>query len=165
LSIMPMKYNREKIDVTWENADIRAYLNGIFYQKFSDADKEKIQDTKTNNPATPWFDTPGGNETVDKVFLLSLEELANYLGDSGQLAKKGWPQDKKDLSKPCIIEDEYNNLHKAINEFGEEFPYWLRSAGRDSTCAALVREDGSIDLGGESVDATAGVRPAIWVKI
>ena len=166
LAIMPMKYHGEKVDVTWENADIRKYLRDVFYEKFSNEDRKIIQDTNVINSSTPWFDTPGGNGTVDKFFLLSLDELVKYLGDSNQLAKKSWPYEGvKDFSKPCFVSDEYNDLHKAINEHGESFQYWLRSAGRDGTSAAFVRADGTIDLAGEAVTAAAGVRPAVWVKL
>jgi hypothetical protein len=166
LAIMPMKYHDEKVETTWENSKIRTYLNTTYLNKMSPGDQEKVQETTHANPDTPWFNTPGGNDTTDKVFLLSLEELVKYLGDSTQLSKKAWPRDTAiDTTKPCIINDEYDNLRCAKNEFGEFFHYWLRSAGRDATCAAIVREDGTLDLGGESVDTTAGVRPAMWVKL
>lgn len=165
LAINPMRYHRENTEITWENSTIREYLNTTFYGKFCNEDKERIIETTLKNPTTPWFDTPGGNETSDKIFLLNLDELVKYLGDSAQLSKKSWPRENIDLTKPCLISDEYDTLHSAINEFGEQFRYWLRSPGREQNYAAIVREDGTIDLGGEAVNTTAGVRPAMWVKL
>jgi hypothetical protein len=152
--------------MTWENSKIRDYLNNVFYHKLISEDQVKVQEVNHSNPDTPWFNTSGGNDTADKVFLLSLDELVNYFGDSGQLSKKAWPRESTiDYSKPCAISDEYDNLRSVKNEFGEFFPYWLRSAGRDQNHAAIVREDGIIDLGGELIDTVAGVRPAMWVKL
>ena len=166
LAIMPMKYHHERANVTWEDSSIRKYLNTTFLNKFSAKEQEEIIEKKHINHATPFYDTPGGNATDEKIFLLSLEEIVKYLGDSGQLSKKSWPRENdNDLSKPCLINDEYDNLHSAINEFGEKYHYWLRSPGRDASHAAIVREDGTIDLGGEPVDTLAGIRPAMWVKL
>ncbi|MCL2254453.1 MAG: DUF6273 domain-containing protein [Lachnospiraceae bacterium] len=166
LAINPMKYHKTLEGVTWETSDIREYLNNAFFSKFCSEDKEKIIETNVSNRETPWFTTNGGNDTVDKIFLLSLDEIAAYMGDSGQLSKKSWPHDTPvDKTKPCLITDEYCGLHSAKNEFGENFRYWLRSAGRDETSAAIIREDGTIDLGGDIINTTAGVRPAMWVKL
>ncbi|MCL2064118.1 MAG: DUF6273 domain-containing protein [Candidatus Cloacimonetes bacterium] len=46
----------------WENSEIRRYLNGEFYDTFSDVDKAKISE----------------HTTGDKVFLLSFEEARQY---------------------------------------------------------------------------------------
>jgi hypothetical protein len=165
LPVPPRAYHKEKTEVTWENSHIREYLNKTFYNKLYKEDKGKVLETTLANPQNPWFETAGGGDTTDKVFLLNLDEVTQYLGDSGQLAKKSWRIDGIDHSKPCFIKDEYDNLRSAKNEFGEPFPYWLRTGGRSGDMAAIVRADGTIDLDGQSVEEVAGIRPAIWVKI
>ena len=62
-------------DITWETCKLRRYLNGAFYNKFSSQDRARIAETRitTNNP---WYKE--GNATNDKIFLLSIQELALY---------------------------------------------------------------------------------------
>ena len=166
LAIRPMKYHGTDGPVTWEDSDMRKYLNETFYKKLHPDDQAKVMETTHQTPATPRYDTPGGNETTDMVFLFNLDEMVKYLGDSGQLMKKGWIHEEHiDYSKPCLIDDEYNNMRHAKNEFGEDFPYWLRSAGRGPEYVTIVRADGVIDMCGEATSGTAGVRPAMWVRL
>ncbi|SHM13361.1 DUF6273 domain-containing protein [Ruminococcus flavefaciens] len=74
------KYNDSDTDVTWETCSLRTYLNGDFYNSFSDEDKAKIVSTHNSNPNNPDFNTSGGNETDDYIYLLSIYE-ANALDD------------------------------------------------------------------------------------
>ena len=78
----------EKLEITWETSDIRRWLNKEFLNRFSAEEKARIAATWVVNHDNPWFSTPGGKSTMDKVFLLSLEEVVRYFGDSGQLAKR-----------------------------------------------------------------------------
>lgn len=58
--------------VTWENSEIRCWLNGEFYQNaFTSAEKKRIVTNFSANSV--------GNDTWDNVFLLSVEEVNRYL--------------------------------------------------------------------------------------
>lgn len=85
-----MAYHHEFVDVTWETSSIRQYLNGDFFNNFSQADRARIRETYVINNDNPWtFDgmgnTPGGANTTDRIFLLSIDEVLRYFGDSGIL--------------------------------------------------------------------------------
>ena len=95
---------------TWETCDLRVYLNENFYNSFSDADKTKILEVTNTNEDNQLYGTAGGNDTADKVFLLSLSELTKYFGDSGQLA----------TSDNGLIDDEYNANRMAKLNVSEE---------------------------------------------
>ena len=71
-------YHNELKDITWENCTLRSYLNGTFYNKFSSNDKNRILDTRNSNPDNAKYGTSGGNDTVDKIFLLSIDEANKY---------------------------------------------------------------------------------------
>ena len=72
-------------DETWETCILRGYLNGEFYDEtFSYAEKELIAETTVITNSNPYCGTDGGNDTNDKIFLLSIEEVVRYFGDSGQ---------------------------------------------------------------------------------
>lgn len=67
-------YHSSNSKMTWENCDLRKWLNGEFYDQFSSSEKKII--VKTHHK-TPWnlpFFTRGGKPTDDYVFLLSIQE-------------------------------------------------------------------------------------------
>ena len=162
-------YNTEYKDITWEWCTLRKYLNSDFYNKLGMA-KSAIAETRNNNPNNPWYGTSGGNETVDKIFLLSLDELVKYFGDSGDLRNKkryGWEDSKHCLqSNGYLLHDQYDDARIAKNGKGEACWWWLRSPGHISNCAARVSFGGSVDVFGYGVILdTVGVRPALWLNL
>lgn len=72
------RYNSEFKEITWENSSLRNYLNGDFYNGFSDKEKEKIIEVLNDNPNNEQFGTNGGNSTLDKLFILSTNEAERY---------------------------------------------------------------------------------------
>jgi hypothetical protein len=119
-----------------------------------------------------WYGTDGGNSTKDKVFLLSIEEVIKYFGDSGDLAnRKGWywnwedSQDELRDGKGYYINDQHNSGRVAkSNNIG--YWWWLRSPGYHQYDAAGVNDDGSIFLNGYHADyPSGGVRPALWLNL
>ena len=64
--------------ITWQYSDIRKWLNKVFYNTFAPEEQERIIKTKVINNNNPDFDTPGGNNTTDKLFLLSIDEYNAY---------------------------------------------------------------------------------------
>ncbi|MDR3084727.1 MAG: DUF6273 domain-containing protein, partial [Christensenellaceae bacterium] len=61
-------------EITWAGCELRKYLNGEFYDRFSAADRSRILRVTNQNPGNPWYGTQGGEDTLDSVFVLSLEE-------------------------------------------------------------------------------------------
>ncbi|MCR5521153.1 MAG: DUF6273 domain-containing protein [Lachnospiraceae bacterium] len=80
-------YNKYKdTKVTWETCTLRKWLNEKFYNAAFNKDEKNLIKTTTvenfDNP-DPEYKTPGGNDTKDKVFLLSqLEMIDSDLGFS-----------------------------------------------------------------------------------
>nr|AGS54222.1 hypothetical protein [uncultured bacterium contig00107] len=170
-------YHIEHCDVTWETCTLRQYLNGSFCDRFDTEDKARIAEVKLANNPIPWFGTSGGNDTLDKVFLLSGEEVVRYFGDSGRLENpdKDWRfvdgrvvhKDECDSENIVIgfIDDQYNIERMAVGFGGEHSYWWLRSSV-ERGCTVIVGEDGRIDpLCVEHFvdDEDGGVRPALWL--
>lgn len=132
-------YNKECADVTWENCTLRSYLNDEFYNGFDDNQKRAIAETKNSISDNPEYGTPGGGETTDKVFCLSIEEADEYFSsDDDRVAR-------------CN---------------GDACPWWLRSPGSGAEYVAYVYDGGHVDTYGFYVDnAYRGVRPAVWVDL
>ena len=68
-------YNEESKVITWENCSLRKWLNSEFIDEaFSDEERSKILDTKVTADRDTFYSGDPGNDTIDKVFLLSVKE-------------------------------------------------------------------------------------------
>ncbi len=73
------RYHSEETAMTWEDCALRAWLNDDFLNAaFTEAEQEHIAVTNVVNEDNPIFGTPGGNDTSDKIWLLSLGDLEKY---------------------------------------------------------------------------------------
>jgi len=155
---------------TWEKCELRSYLNGAFFNSLGQ-EKSRIAEERIDNPNNPWYGTSGGNATYDKVFLLSLDEVCRYFGDSGDLkSRKGWNLKNDQLvlknGKGCFINDQYNGARIAKDSNGIAFWWWLRSSGDSLNYAAIVANDGYVYVSGDNdVGWSGGVRPALWLNL
>ena len=150
-------YNNEYAEVTWESCDLREWLNNgnkedSFYDlAFDEVEKGMVVETELKNSDNPNYGTEGGNDTMDKVFLLSVEEAARYF--SSDEARQCKPTDY------AILRNVY------VNENTGACRWWLRSPGRYGNHAALVSSDGSVNaLGVYVFNDDVGVRPACRVN-
>jgi len=165
-------YHDSYIDITWADCKLRKYLNGEWYDKFTETDKSRIIPTTNKNPNNPWHGTIGGEDTRDRIFLLSIEEaVCKYFGDSGdKLINRSKKQNYWFQRK-----DE-NNSKRAAAFDGCAWWWWLRSPGRVGVKAAYVHGDGNIGIQGNNIflcnigscfhpngDNKGGVRPALWL--
>ena len=72
-------YNAEWTSVTWETCTLRTWLNETFLSNaFNPTEQSKIQATNVTADKNPWTNTDAGNDTLDKVFLLSFKEADKY---------------------------------------------------------------------------------------
>jgi hypothetical protein len=153
-------YHTKFEDVTWADCALRKYLNSEFYDSFKQTEKEKILEVTCKNPDNPWFGTKGGQDTVDKIFLLGLGEVSEYFGDSKtNLHNKG--------KQTWMIDDQHNSERQA--KYGDDFHWWrLRSPGYYSRTAASISSNGTIYVRGNGVHGrpkdSGGIRPALWIK-
>ena len=66
-------------DITWENCDLRKWLNDDFLKyAFSEEEIKRIKFSELKNDDNPECDTKGGNDTTDRIFCLSLNEVEQY---------------------------------------------------------------------------------------
>jgi len=160
-------------DVTWATSDIRQFLNGEFYGNFNASDRERISETTLVNNDNQWFIVPGGADTTDKIFLLSIEEVVQHFGDSGMFESGIDPNARTQgfIFDPDIfgiygwgIHDQYSNARIAANEAGEVLWWWLRSPGMSTHNVAGVFYEGYLLLNNIlATSVTGGVRPALWL--
>jgi len=158
-------------DVTWETSFLRECLNGIFLKEFSAQDQARIVATTIKNPANLWYGTPGGADTTDKIFLLSLEEVDKYFGDSGdylRMKRKSFDSNGNAIENPngWVFSNSHDRERVAVVGYAETW-WWLRSPGASGGSAATVNVAGSVNVSGRDVDTfhpeMGGVRPALWL--
>ena len=171
-------YNNEFKEVTWETCDLRKWLNNDFYNKaFSDKEKLVVLDTDVVNADNPEYKSKGGNNTIDKVFCLSIDEVKKYLGTS-EKDRDGLVLYDNAVTKGTNYAKETNNLNSKLEVFNEvdktyekyfgNSTYWLRSPGYFQNCATSVLYIPTLDLSGLEMGnnrSDFGVRPAIWIEI
>ena len=145
-------YNKELEDVTWETSDIRQWLNNEFYTTaFNKAEKAKIQTSLIKNEDNSKYGTNGGNDTGDKVFLLSEKETETLFSNKEERIAKA--------TEYATKSGVYVNEEKAAC-------WWLRSPGYKSDNAAEVDYDGWVYRHGYDVDGNHdGVRPALHLNL
>jgi len=171
--IEPRPYNVELTEVTWEKCTLREYLNGEFLQKFTAEEQRRIAETRVSNPYNLWYGTNGGNDTNDKVFLLSLEEVDKYFGDSGDYQNKRrmryegqYPNGKWVAADDGPAFSNANDSDRIAKYNDAASWWWLRSPGFSSSYAAFVLYDGNVHVYGISVNFDyGGVRPALWLNL
>ena len=144
-------YNEDFIQITWETSTLRAWLNDEFYTNaFSDFEKAYIAESELDNPDNPDYGTSGGNTTVDKIFLLSIDEVNQYM--------------PKALTRDCNATEYAKQNGAMVDRIYGLSSWWLRSPGENSHKSAAINQNGSI----RSVDCITDdyvVRPALWLKI
>jgi hypothetical protein len=154
-------YHSEFVDTTWADCELRKYLNSEFYNTFNQDEKTKIIIVENHNPDNSWFKTKGGANTLDNIFLLSLEEVCEYFGDSKEnLNIKG--------KQKWLISDE-NDPNRQAN-YENEFHWWrLRSPGYYGRTSASINSKGNVYVRGNGIYGRpkdgGGVRPALWLKL
>ena len=176
-------YNEEGGDATWETSSIRKWLNKDFFNDaFNDIEKDLIEETvvHTNDESEIISDTKyttrGGNDTKDKIFLLSTDEIKKYMWHNKNFVLTTITENvNKNVNANRYL---YKNSGGWIEKYDDRVyysSYMTRSPGYfqnsiktvnplfeseellfNSNYAGSMIQDLSFDLD--------GVRPAMWVK-
>ena len=149
-----------RVPVTWAESDLRHFLNTEFLNRMDPADRARIHAAYVINDDNPWFGTPGGQNTTDHIFLLSIDEVLRFFGDSGQLANRDHPDNRGNA-----VFDRYNQARAATGLDGSRSRWTLRSPGNFPNRHAGVPDGGNLHIGGGIVEAPGGLRPALWLYI
>ena len=141
--------------VTWENSDIRAWLNSDFISEaFTQTEQSYLVDTPVMNSDS----IDGGNDTIDKVFLLSADEAMIYFSSDSDRRCAQSPYAIKQEVLPYFGSD-YNTLNGEYSVW-----WWLRTTVDSGRCAVGVKPDGDLFMGGGYCDTNQAIRPALWIK-
>lgn len=176
-------YNDTDVNVTWETCTMRSWLNGykadsnvcgkdytednFLNNAFSAEEQMVIWNTSVVNADTPVYGTEGGNDTIDKVYLLSVDEALNslygfepdYWDERGSRSAKNTAY--AGTQGAGTFTTEYSGIYAG-------YGYWyLRSPGYFSNYSSCVDVGGCVSSYGGIVgigDDTA-VRPALHLNL
>ena len=148
------QYNEKSAVITWEQSTIRSWLNGEFLSTaFNTKEQSAIIKTAVDNSQAEGYggyNTNGGNNTEDQVFLLSYKETFEEYFAS-------------DEARICMPTNYAVQQGASITQSGACI-WWLRSPGIFQIGAAYVNNVGR----GASDNVSRRsycVRPALWINL
>ena len=162
------KYNTDFTNVTWETCSMRKWLNKQFINTaFSLGEKNAIPVKRIVNKDNIRYGTKGGENTSDKVFLLSESEVWNTeeaigygFSDDYEINDEARTSNFSTYAYAMGIEQSFEfYFDGAIN-------WWLRSPGSYNGSAEIVCDDSTVGTSGGRVNyVTNGVRPALHLNL
>lgn len=177
------KYHTRDEGVTWETSTVRSWLNGYgagsnkqsvdYSQKnfigsaFTDSEQAAIADSSLENADNIGYGTSGGNNTTDKVFLLSASDVWNTdTAESYGFAENRSSYGEARRCKSSVYAKAMGMYSDTDTDYAGNGGWWLRSPGHDSNSAMYVAEAGGVyDDGGYVDDKYVGVRPALNLNL
>lgn len=154
---------------TWDTCSIRGWLNGEFFDTaFDAAEQGAVLLTDVDNSRSQGlsgWDTDGGSDTQDRVFLLSYAEANRYLGVEHYMVSGSIHNVKARLAPTpsCIYSGLVVDKYKT-EEGRSSGWWWLRSPGRSQGDTAVVSYHGAL-ISHESYRGMGMIRPAVWVDL
>lgn len=161
-------YNEIGKDVTWETCTLRKWLNSDFLNNaFDSSERAAIMDTTVVNEDNSNWETEGGNDTTDQVYLLSIADACNTAyGFNGEFHTESKTREAKNTpyAEKCGAWTSTSTLYEGNGS------WWLRSPGRDSEHASIVSNygcgiDWDYDVGGIVYSDNTAVRPALHLNL
>ncbi len=182
------KYNTNYEDVTWETSSMRSWLNGygasvnppktdysrknFINSAFTSTQRNAIKTTNVVNNNNINYGTAGGNNTSDKVFLLSESEVYNTDTAEGYGFVKDYGTYDEARRSRCSTYAyamgtwRYHNTDAEYTKYNGNVWWWLRSPGDSSDDAAGVSDYGWVYRDGYNVSVIDdGVRPALHLNL
>ena len=144
--VLDMKpYHDAGTNITWENCSLRKWLNGSFYSTAFDMEEQKAIKTADikNGKDQSYLKKDGGNDTQDRVFLLSYAQALQYV--EGTLLSTAAATKYAKGRGRC------------------DGSWWLRSRGAMADQASYVSSNGEMKKCFTVNHEGTGVRPAIWI--
>ena len=146
-----LPYNEDGGDVTWEDSSIRAWLNGEFLESAFGGDPNGFICTAECKTKDGRSGTDGGENTTDRIFLLAVDEVTQYL--------------PKESSRRAPITEYAKEQGAEYDKNGNGW-WWLRTPGKTQDMAAGVHTAGGVNYDGRDVDRTdLCIRPALWLDL
>ncbi len=174
------RYNNTCTDVTWETCTLRSWLNGygpeankegadyssdnFLANAFSEEERSDILITNVINSDNSYSNISDVNDTLDKVYILSLKEATN--------PAYGFSSDKNKIDAgravtTTLYGEKYGVWSVVVAGALGNALYWLRSRGDFDDFATEVGYNGTLNQGALArVDCSGrGIRPVLHLNL
>lgn len=175
------KYNQKFEIITWENCSMRSWLNGreaiinqdgIDYTNtnfintaFNVDEQKSIMTTKIINDNSSRYETDGGSDTLDKIFLLSESETYTEKAEKYGFTKYASTNDEGRTAQYSTYAYAMGCFKSIVKNYTTNGRWWLRSPGT-RCCAVDISEFGDGKQSGISINSNdCGVRPALYLNL
>lgn len=161
-------YNSKYDKTTWETSSMRSWLNNDFCKTaFTRFDMYRIQTSTVVNEDNPFYGTEGGNDTKDRLFLLSFKEVTNR--DYGFSSSTSTTEETRKAAGTDYAKCAGVYVDRDAGTFAGDSYWWLRSPGSEASRAAYIHYMPIDMIGafyyGSDVDYNSiGVRPALKLR-
>ena len=167
LDAMPYHDTKISENIIWESCTLRAWLNNEFLNSaFTEEEQSMIPSVTVaahDNPSMGGLSS--GNDTEDKVFILSYQEAEEYFSS--------------DADRICKATAYAQGFTMPMEDSLLEASWWLRTRGETLHHATFVDQYGRTNMAGQPVNEGISryntqnekarmlitIRPAIWVDI
>ena len=138
-------------NTTWADSQMRIWLNTEFLDAaFSQYHQEMILETNVTAEKVSNYDTDPGEDTVDRLYLLSESEVKKY-----------FPEEAERICQPTVYAKVQGAYLENLNGW-----WWLRNPGKDGQHLAVVYTDGTVKTEGFRTYVEDGtVRPVMWLDV
>jgi len=160
------RFNEKWAGVTWETCTLRSWLNGydstnnsagkdytndnFLDTAFTASEQAVIKNTTVIAEDNPYSGVDGGNDTQDKIYLLSISEASNSaygFGTTFTIADKG-----REVRNTTYTREKGART-ESKDGYEENGDWWLRTADKEAYRTAGVNHDGcGYNLYGDFVD-------------
>lgn len=176
------QYHTVSENVTWEGSTVRSWLNGygasanlqkkdysssnFINTAFSSSARAAIKDTRVENKDNLSYGTEGGEDTVDKVFLLSESEVYTDAAKGYGFVSAYSVYDEARRAKSSVYAKALGTWSNDLADYVGNCDWWLRSPGDYSDYATNVYSDGWVYWYNNDVGNLGyGVRPALNLNL
>ena len=137
-----LPYNEDGGDVTWEDSSIRAWLNGEFLESAFGGDPNGFICTTECKTKDGRSGTDGGENTMDRIFLLAVDEVTQYFpkedGDEAAADNGTGAEETADNGGTKKTVDADKLMHSGYTAFGHLEDGTIYVCGRSD-------EEGTVD--------------------
>lgn len=171
------------LTTTWEKSCLRSWMNGydssfnsserdygsrnFIDSAFTDGEKAAVMDTSVTTGANSKYNTSGGADTTDKVFLLSEQEVCGTEAAQkyGFASEAGTYDEARGAKSSTYTKAMGLSWDIQSPKYAGNSMWWLRTRGEGKSKFVYVGNWGSPVLEGFGSDYHFGVRPALYVNL
>lgn len=142
----------QRVPMYWGKSDLRAWMNGDFFEQTFTPEEQALILTTTVENLNPHGMKGGGEDTLDKIYLLSKPEVLSFFPEMAD--RVAYPTEYA-KSKGCTVDPNTGSCR-----------WWTRTPGARNLDMCGMRLDGRISAYGmQDVDwPTNTMRPVMWVQ-